>query len=50
MRDKDGNIMLDANGKEMKSLLYNSDSTKTSVVWDSNAEVWRFLAVYASGA
>ena len=49
MRDKDGNIMLDANGKEMKSLLYNSDSKKTSVVWDSNAEVWRFLAVYASG-
>lgn len=46
-RDSDGEIMLDSNGVEMKSPLYNSDSTKTSVVWDTNAQCWRFYAVYA---
>lgn len=46
MRDSNGNIMIDSRGNEMKAPLYNSDSTKTSVIWDSNAGVWRFYAVY----
>jgi len=47
-RDADGNIQTDSNGKEMKSPLYNSDSTKTSVVWDINGRVFRFYSVYSS--
>jgi hypothetical protein len=48
-KDKNGIIALDKKGQEKKSLLYNIDDNKTSVVWDENAGVWRFLAVYASG-
>ena len=44
-----GQIKLDSEGNEMKSSLYNEDQTKTSVVWDVNAKVWRFYAVYAPG-
>ena len=44
-----GEIKLDDNGKQMKSALYNEDQTKTSVVWDKNAQVWRFYAVYSPG-
>jgi len=49
MRDKKGNIELDEKGQEKKSLLYNEDVTKTSVVWDKNAKCFRFYAVYANG-
>ena len=48
-RDADGDIALDSKGQEKKSLLYNSDSNKTSIVWDENGNCWRFLAVYAEG-
>ncbi len=48
-RDDDGNIALDENGNEKKSLLYNSDGNKTAVIWDKNAQVFRFYAVYAPG-
>lgn len=44
-----GEIKRDSKGQEMKSPLYNEDPTKTAVVWDENAGVWRFYAVYASG-
>jgi hypothetical protein len=44
-----GQIKLDSKGQEMKSPLYNEDQTKTSIVWDENAGVFRFYAVYASG-
>lgn len=47
IRDEEGNIMTDENGVEMKSTLYNEDQTKSSIIWDKNAQVWRFLAVYA---
>jgi hypothetical protein len=62
LRDKDGNLLKDVNGNEMKSLLYipkgqiNSiskqneiaqDDAKNSVVWDKTAKCWRFYAVYA---
>ena len=47
-RDENGDIAM-ANGQEKKSPLYNSDITKTAIIWDSNAGVWRFLAVYAPG-
>ena len=47
MRDANGDIQTDANGNEMSSPLYNIDSSKTNVVWDTNAQVWRFYAVYA---
>jgi hypothetical protein len=48
-RDENGDIELDENGNQMKSPLYNTNQTKTSVVWDKNAQVFRFLSVYASG-
>lgn len=48
-RDEDGEIVLDENGNEKKSPLYNEDSTKTALLWDKNAQVWRLLAVYAPG-
>lgn len=47
--EKIGDIEKDSKGQEMKSLLYNDDTTKTSLVWDENAGVWRFYAVYAVG-
>jgi len=46
-RDSEGSIMLDTNGNEMKAPLYNTDQTKTNLVWDVDARVWRFVAVYA---
>lgn len=49
MRDENGDIMLDENGNEMKSPLYNEDVTKTSVVWDINGQCFRFYAAYAPG-
>jgi hypothetical protein len=49
-RDVNGNIALDSRGNQKKSPLYNSDTTKTSVVWDSDAQVWRFYSVYAPGS
>jgi hypothetical protein len=56
-----GDIEKDENGNEMKSLLYieetkddgtgkmatSQDKTKSAVVWDKNARVFRFFAVYA---
>lgn len=44
-----GQIKLDSKGNEMKSALYSDDATKTSVVWDENAQCFRFYAVYAPG-
>jgi hypothetical protein len=49
MRDEKGIIMKDENKVEMKSPLYNEDVTRTSVVWDKDAAVWRLYAVYAPG-
>lgn len=56
---KIGDIELDANGNEMKSLLYiensdgTQDTTQSSIIWDKNGNgglgCWRLLAVYASG-
>jgi hypothetical protein len=48
-RDSEGNIALDSKGQQKKSLLYNSDSNKTSIIWDENGNCFRFLAVYATG-
>jgi hypothetical protein len=48
-RDEDGNISLDSNGNEKKSLLYNDVTSKSSIVWDENARVFRFYAVYSPG-
>ena len=40
-------IMHDENDVEMKSPLFNAlDDSKSCVVWDTNAKVWRFIAVY----
>lgn len=47
IKDEEGEIMEDSKGQQMKSLLYNEDITKTSVVWDENGNCWRFYAVYA---
>ena len=46
-RDVNGAIKKDSKGQDMKSFLYNEDTTKTSVIWDENSKCWRFLAVYA---
>lgn len=48
-RDINGNIVVDNKGQQKKSPLYNTDQTKTSVIWDENGSCWRFLAVYAEG-
>jgi hypothetical protein len=48
-RDSEGNITLDSKGQQKKSLLYNADQNKTSVIWDESGNCWRFLAVYAEG-
>lgn len=45
-RDSAGDIELDDNGNEKKSLLYNSDTTKTNVVWDTNAQAWQFFCIF----
>jgi hypothetical protein len=43
-----GNIMLDANGNEMKSLLFDvGDYTKRSFAWDLKSKCWRLYASYA---
>jgi hypothetical protein len=47
--DAVGNIAEDENGEKKISPLYNEDNTKTSIVWDKTAKVWRFFAVYAGG-
>jgi hypothetical protein len=44
-----GAIKKDSKGHEMKSALYNEDQTKSAVIWDKNAQVWRFYAVYSPG-
>jgi hypothetical protein len=48
-RDKNGDIALDSKGQQKRSLLYNSDTTKTSIVWDENAGCFRFYSAYAPG-
>lgn len=48
-RDDNGDIVIDSKGQEKKSLLYNDDSNKTSIVWDENAACFRFYAVYSPG-
>lgn len=46
-RDSEGVIETDENGNEMKASLFNEDVTKTNIVWDKNAKVWRIYAVFA---
>lgn len=48
-RDENGDVVLDSKGQEKKSPLWNSDSNKSSIVWDENSGTWRLFAVYASG-
>ena len=47
MRDENGQILIDSKVNQMKSPLYNSDTTKTSVAWDENGNCWRLYAAYA---
>ena len=49
-RDENGDIELDSKGQEKKSPLYNTDTTKTSILWDESGNCWRLLAVYAEGS
>ena len=44
-----GEIKKDSKKQEMKSYLYNEDTTKTAIKWDEDSQVWRFFAVYAPG-
>jgi len=46
-RDENGDIELDSKGQEKKSPLWNSDSTKSSIVWDESGNCWRLYATYA---
>jgi len=48
-RDSEGKIALDSKGVEKKSALYNEEATKSAIVWDESAGVWRFYAIYAPG-
>jgi hypothetical protein len=48
-RDDNGNIAVDSKGNQKKSTLYNSEPTKSSIIWDENASCFRFYAVYAPG-
>jgi hypothetical protein len=56
LRDKNGEIQLDDNGKEMKSPIYitstidgvtDVDKHKTSIIWDKTGKCWRVFAVYS---
>lgn len=47
VRKYNGVIVEDENENDMSAVLYNSDDTKTNVIWDKENKVWRFLAVYA---
>ena len=49
MRDEKGEIIKDENQVDMKSPLYNEDVTRTSILWDKDAGVWRLLAIYSPG-
>jgi hypothetical protein len=42
-----GEIVKDENETEKKALLFNIDQNKTNIVWDKNAQCWRFYAVYS---
>lgn len=44
-----GDIQNDSKGIPMSSPLYNSDQTKTSIIWDEDNQVWRLYAVYSPG-
>jgi hypothetical protein len=46
-RNANGEIATDDNGEPMSAPLYQEDETKTNTVWDKDAKVWRFYAVYA---
>jgi hypothetical protein len=48
-RDENGDIELDSKGKEKKSPLFNTDQTKTSIIWDEDSQVFRLYAVYSPG-
>jgi len=48
-RNADGDIVLDSNGEEKKSPLFNDDQTKTSIIWDEDSKVWRLYAAFAPG-
>ena len=47
--EKVGDIEKDENGIEMKGPLWNSDQTKTSIIWDPDNQVFRLYAAYAPG-
>lgn len=48
-RDANGLILKDSKGIDKKSPLYNTDQTKSSIIWDENGGCWRLYAVYAPG-
>lgn len=47
MKDVDGKVMKDSKGQEMKAPMYGIETDTQNVVWDKNAQVWRFYAVFA---
>jgi hypothetical protein len=44
-----GAIKKDSKLQEMKAPLYNTDQTKSSIIWDESGKCWRFYAVYSPG-
>lgn len=48
-RDENGDISLDENGNQKRATLYNTDTTKTSIVWDKNGKCWRLYCAFAPG-
>ena len=46
---KAGDIQKDENGIEMKGPLWDSDQTKSSIIWDKDSQVWRLYAAFAPG-
>lgn len=48
-RDVNGDIAVDSKGQQKKSLLWDSDSTKSSIVWDENGACFRFYCTLAPG-
>jgi len=46
---KAGDIQKDSNGNLMQGPLWNSDQTKTSIIWDEDSQVWRLYAAFAPG-
>jgi len=48
-RDVNGVIALDSKGQQKRSLLWNENGLKNSIIWDESGNCWRLFAIYSPG-